>query len=65
MDVGFKRSFIAIFVVFFAVWGVQGGGHYPFLPSDVPARLGLKAAALARLSTALAFRIFKPGQSRQ
>jgi hypothetical protein len=33
--------------------------------SDVPAQLGLKAAALARLSTALAFRIFRPGQSRQ
>ena len=33
--------------------------------SDVPARLGLKAAALAWLSTAQAFTILRPGQSRQ
>jgi hypothetical protein len=33
--------------------------------SDVPARLGLKAAALAWLFTALAFRMLRPGQSRQ
>src|SRR6267154_6880958 len=33
--------------------------------SDVPARLGLKAAALAWLSTAQAFEICRPGQSRQ
>ena len=33
--------------------------------SDVPARLGLKAAALAWLSTAPAFEICRPGQSRQ
>jgi hypothetical protein len=36
-----------------------------FLYSDVPARLGLKAVALAWLLTALAFRIFRLGQSRQ
>jgi hypothetical protein len=35
------------------------------LYSDVPARLGLKAAALAWLLTAQAFKICKPGQSRQ
>jgi hypothetical protein len=33
--------------------------------SDVPARLGLKAAALARLLTAQAFETCRPGQSRQ
>jgi len=33
--------------------------------SDVPARLGLKATALAWLSTARAFKIHRPGQSRQ
>ena len=33
--------------------------------SDVPARLGLKAAALAWLLTAWAFRNCRPGQSRQ
>jgi hypothetical protein len=33
--------------------------------SDVPARLGLKAVALAWLSMAQAFRIARPGQSRQ
>jgi hypothetical protein len=33
--------------------------------SDVPARLGLKAAALAWLSTAPAFEICRPGQSCQ
>jgi hypothetical protein len=33
--------------------------------SDVLARLGLKAAALAWLSTAPAFEICRPGQSRQ
>ena len=36
-----------------------------FVGSDVPARLGLTAAALAWLSTAQAFEIHKPGQSRQ
>src|ERR1700736_6142063 len=35
------------------------------LSSDVPARLGLKAMALAWLSTAQAFTILRPGQSRQ
>jgi hypothetical protein len=35
------------------------------LISDVPARLGLKAAALAWLLTALAFKIWRLGQSRQ
>jgi hypothetical protein len=33
--------------------------------SDVQARLGLKAAALAWLLTAQAFEICRPGQSRQ
>jgi ABC-type branched-subunit amino acid transport system ATPase component len=33
--------------------------------SDVPARLGLKATALAWLSMAQAFRISRPGQSHQ
>ena len=33
--------------------------------SAVPARLGLKAAALAWLETALAFSTHRPGQSRQ
>jgi hypothetical protein len=33
--------------------------------SDVPTRLGLKATALAWLLTAWAFKIWRPGQSRQ
>ena len=33
--------------------------------SDVPAQLGLKAMALAWLPAALAFKIFRPGQSHQ
>jgi hypothetical protein len=33
--------------------------------SDVPARLGLKAAALAWLLAAQAFETCRPGQSRQ
>jgi hypothetical protein len=33
--------------------------------SDVPAQLGLKAMALAWLSMARAFKICRPGQSRQ
>ena len=33
--------------------------------SDVPARLGLKAMALAWLFMALAFKILRPGQSHQ
>jgi len=36
-----------------------------YSPSDVLAWLGLKAVALAWLSTALASRIFRPGQSRR
>jgi hypothetical protein len=36
-----------------------------FRGSDVPARLGLKAAALAWLLTAQAFETCRPGQSRQ
>ena len=34
-------------------------------PSDVLAQLGLKAVALAWLSTALAFRSLRPGRSQQ
>jgi hypothetical protein len=39
--------------------------HEMVVVSDVPARLGLKAGALAWLSMARAFRITRPGQSRQ
>ena len=49
----------------YQLYGQTRNLSYLYFTSDVPARLGLKATALAWLPAARAFEICRPGQSRQ